>query len=141
MQRLLWDTAATADHVRVGRAQKLTRAQRRERRETVPVSGVYGVDAWDAGADNWIGRYVFWAKSADEAKTRTRDAGFHRKQIQATWTPGHQPSEGIPSELRRGDAHWYRSRFEDSGWTSWDRLSPDYRHPPQGLAAEDPSIR
>jgi hypothetical protein len=125
----------------MGRAQKLTRAERRERRAGVPVSGVYGVEVWDAGADHWLGRYVIWAESADEAKARTRDAGFHRKQIQAMWTPGQQAPSELPSNLRAGDAHWYRSRFDWGGWTAWEQLPPDYRHPPQGLAAQDPSVR
>ena len=125
----------------MARGQKLTRAERRARRAATPASGVYGVDATDAGADSWIGRYVTWAESADDAKARTRDAGFHRKQIQAQWTPGLRPPEGVPTALKPGDAHWYRSRLEDSGWTEWERLPPDYRHPSQGLAAQDPTVR
>jgi hypothetical protein len=125
----------------MGRAQKLTRAQRRENRASVPTSGVYAVEVWDAGADHWLGRYAFWAESADEAKTRTRDAGFHRKQIQGMWTPGHRPPVDLPSELQEGDAHWYRSRFNEGGWTAWEQLPADYRHPPQGQAAQDPSVR
>jgi hypothetical protein len=125
----------------VAGAEKLTRAQRRARRATFPVSGVYGVDATDAGADSWIGRHLFWADSADAAKARTLNAGFHQKHIQAQWTPGQKPPRDAPSELQQGDVHWYRSRLEDSGWSSWERLPPDYRHPPQGLAAQDPSVR
>jgi hypothetical protein len=137
----LRDTANAADDVPVVRAEKLTRAQRRTRRAAVPVSGAYGADAEDAGADSWIGRYMFWADSADEAKARTREAGFHRKQIHADWTPAQMPSQGIPSGLQQGDRHWFRSRLDDSGWTPWELLPPDYRHPPQGLAAKDPSVR
>jgi hypothetical protein len=102
---------------------------------------VYGVDAEDAGADSWIGRYMLWAESADEAKARTRDAGFHQRRIWATWRPEQEPPQGIPPGLQQGDVHWYRSRLDDSGWTLWERLPSDYRHPPQGLAGKDPSVR
>jgi hypothetical protein len=125
----------------VAREQKPTRAQRRAHRAAVPDAGPYGIDAKDAGADSWIGRYVFWAESADEAKTRTRNAGFHQKQLQARWTPGQIPPEGVPSDLHKGDQHWYRSRLNDGGWASWEKLPPDYHHPPQGLASQDPSVR
>ena len=120
---------------------KLTRAQRRERRAAVPASGVYGIDAEDAEANSWTGRYVFFAQSADEAKTRIREAGFHRKQIAYRWGPGHEPPEGpgwyeerpeaLPPSLGQGDGHWYRSRLDDGGWTPWERLPRDYGHPPQ----------
>ena len=123
------------------RAERLSRAQRRALRATAPAVGVYGVDADDAGADSWIGCYLFWAESADDARARTRDAGFHQKQIKARWSPGQEPPHGVPAELRRGDVHWYRSRLDDSGWTSWERLPPDYRNPPQDHAAKDPSVR
>jgi hypothetical protein len=134
-------TVATADDVPVARAQRLTRAERRGHRATVPVSEVYGVDATDAGAESWIGRYLCWADSADAARARARNAGFHHKHIRAQWTPSQKPPPGIPAELQQKNDHWYRSRFNDSGWTSWERLPADYRHPPQGLAAQDPSVR
>ncbi len=137
----LTDTGDVADDAVVARAEKLTRAQRRARRATAPAEGMYGVDSKDAGADSWIGRYVLWAESVDEAKRRTREAGFHQRQITAQWSPGQTPPAGLPSELRRGDGHWYRSRLDDGGWTPWEQLPADYRHPPQGLAAKDPSLR
>ncbi len=137
----LRDTGDVADDGVVARADKLTRAQRRALRATVPAAGVYGVQSKDARADSWIGRYFFWAGSVDEAKRRTREAGFHQRQITAHWSPGQTPPEGLPSELHRGDGHWYRSRLDDGGWTPWEQLPADYRHPPQGLAAKDPSLR
>jgi hypothetical protein len=141
MHEVVRDTGDVADDAVVARAEKLTRAQRRARRATVPAEGVYGIDSKDAGADSWIGRYVFWAESVDEAKRRTREAGFHQRQITAQWSPGQTPPEVLPSELHRGDGHWYRSRLDDGGWTPWEQLPADYRHPPQGLAAKDPSLR
>jgi len=125
----------------VARAGKLTRAQRRALRATVPAEGVYGVDVKDPGADSWIGRYVFWAESVDEAKRRTREAGIHQRHVTAQWSPGRTPREGLPSALSRGDGHWYRSRLDDDGWTPWEQLRADYEHPPPGPAAEDPSLR
>ncbi|GAB4062456.1 hypothetical protein GCM10028777_02240 [Angustibacter speluncae] len=120
---------------------KLTRAQLRDHQGEVDATGVYGVDADDAGADTWIGRYVFFARSRDEARARIRDAGFHKRRIQREWRPGHAPPDGLPADLAPGNDHWYRTRFDDSGWTPWERLPRDYRHPPQGLAAADPSVR
>jgi hypothetical protein len=102
---------------------------------------VYGVDAKDAGADSWIGRYLFFAESPEGARARTRAAGFHKRQISVFWNPGREPPQGLPDDLESGDGHWYRSRFDDSGWTPWERLPEGYRHPPQGLAAVDPTVR
>jgi hypothetical protein len=125
----------------VAKKPKLTRAQLREQRAAVGAPGVYGVDAHDAGADSWIGRYVCFAKSPEEASARIRDAGFHKRRIWGEWSAGQTPPEGLPDDLGPGDGHWYRSRFDDSGWTPWERLPGDYQHPPQGLAATDPSVR
>jgi hypothetical protein len=134
-------TGKAADDGGVARAERLTRAQRRALQAAIPHGGVYGVDAQDAGADSWTGRYVFWADSLDEAMRRKRDAGFHQRQITSRWSPSQEPPEVLPSELRPGDVHWYRSRLDDSGWTPWEQLPADYRHPPQGRAALDPSVR
>jgi hypothetical protein len=107
----------------------------------VPGAGAYGIDTRDAGADSWTGRYLFFARSPEEARSRVRDAGFHSKQIRARWAPGQEPPEGVPAGMGPGDEHWYRSRWDDNGWTAWERLPGDYRHPPQGRAAGDPSLR
>ena len=106
------------------------------------LAGIYGVDAHDAGADSWIGRYVCFAASPDEARARIRDGGFHKRSLWGEWSPKAQSRNGRPPPaLEPGDVHWYRSRLDDSGWTPWERLPGDYRHPPQGLAATDPSVR
>lgn len=121
---------------------KLTREQRRERADAVGTAGVYGVDAHDAGADTWTGRrYVCFAESPSAARQRIRDAGFHKRRVTVTWTPGDAPPALLPGELGPGNDHWYRSRLDDSGWTPWERLPADYRHPSQSLAAIDPSVR
>ena len=125
----------------MSRRGELTRAERRARRARTADAGVYGVDVLDAGADSWTGRYLCWAGSPDEARRRITDAGFHRRQVLARWTPRQPPPTGAPAELRPGDEHWYRSRFDDVGWTTWERLPPDHRHPAQGRAAVDPSVR
>ena len=117
---------------------KGTRAERRERRASQPAEGVYGVDAQDAGADSWTGRHVVWARTPDEARGRVAAAG-HKKQLTRRWTPS-APPPGLPGDLGAGDDRWYRSRLEDDGWTAWVALPADYRHPPQGLAAVDPSV-
>ncbi len=120
---------------------KLTRAERRERRASVPGEGVYGVDATDAGAGSWTGRYLMWARTSDEAKERVRAAGFHKKQIEWRWTPSDAPPEGVPDDLAPGVEGWRRSRLNDDGWSAWEALGATYRHPPQSLAAVDPSVR
>jgi hypothetical protein len=120
---------------------KLTRAERRERRASTVVPGVYGVDAMDAGATSWTGRYLTWARTPDEAKERIKAAGFHKKQIQRHWTPSKPPPEGLPAGLASGCNGWYRSRLDDDGWTEWEALGATYRHPSQALAAVDPSVR
>ncbi len=61
---------------------KPTRSERRARRAAIPAEGVYGVDAQDAGADGWVGRYLLWAQDEREAKARITGAGFHP---QAVW--------------------------------------------------------
>lgn len=119
---------------------KLTRVERRELRASEPAEGVYGVDAQDAGAESWTGRYVMWARTPNEAKKRIAAAGFHKKQIEHHWTPVAPPS-GLPADLGAGCDPWYRSRPDDGGWTAWEALDATYRHPPQGLAAVDPSVR
>lgn len=118
-----------------------TRAERRERTASVPDAGVYGVDAQDAGADSWTGRYVFFAETPDLARQRIRDAGFHKGQIEAEWSPRRPPPGGAPGDLGPDNAHWYRSRFDFTGWSEWERLPADYRHPRQSVAAVDPSVR
>jgi hypothetical protein len=42
--------------------------------------GVYGVTHEDAGADNWVGTYLMWARTPEEAKARITAAGFHRRR-------------------------------------------------------------
>jgi len=111
---------------------KLTRAERRELRASDPAEGVYGVDAQDAGADSWTGRYVMWARTPDEAKKRIAAAGFHKKQIEHHWTPV-APPPGLPADLGAACDRWYRSRLDDGGWTTWEALDATYRHPPQDL--------
>lgn len=126
----------------VAKPSKLTRAERRQRRESVPDEGVYGVDADDAGAGGWTGRYLCWATSPAEAAERVAAARFHKGRVQYEWTPvDEMPSPALPPELVEGFAGWVRDRFEDDGWTRWEVLPPDYRHPPQGLASVNPSVR
>ena len=129
------------DHDPVAKRSPLTRAQRREQQGALPTAGAYGIDAQDAGADSWIGRYVIHVESADEARAQISGAGFHKRQISAHWSPALQPPEELPTGLVAGDRHWYRSRFDDSGWTAWEQLPEDYRHPAQGQAAIDPTSR
>jgi hypothetical protein len=124
----------------MSKQSKPTRAERRERRASAAVEGVYGVDAVDAGARSWTGRYLMWARTPDEAKERIGAAGFHKKQIRQRWTPSKPPPEGLPADLGGDCDGWYRSRLEDGGWTEWEALVGTYRHPPQGLAAVDPSV-
>ncbi len=124
----------------VSKPPKLTRAERRERRANVPVAGVYGVDVEDAGALTWTGRYMCWASSPQEARARIREAGFHKQSTVRTYAPSEPPREGLP-DIPAGDGGWYRSRDDDGVWTPWERLPPDYRHPPQSLAAIDPTVR
>lgn len=119
---------------------KPTRAQAREARALIPEAGLYGVDVKDAGAAAWIGRYLTFATSADEAKRRIRDAGFHRKDIEARWSPARMPPGELPDVGSKDDNAWFRSRDGGAEWSSWERLPPNYRHPPQGLAAVDPSV-
>ena len=107
---------------------KLTRARRRENRTASPVSGVYGFQAEDALAGSWISRFVFYAESADQAKARIREAGFHKRKISAQWGPEEQPQPGLPAGLGPGDALLYRSRLDHGGWTPWEQLPADYRH-------------
>jgi hypothetical protein len=120
---------------------RLTRAERRSRRAIVPDAGVYGVVAQDAGAASWHGMYVFFAESPAAAKARIRASGFHKKGSLGPVSPADPPPFPLPATLGPGDDHWYRSRYDDDGWTPWERLPADYRHPPQGLAAVDPSVR
>jgi hypothetical protein len=108
---------------------------------TATAAGAYGVDIRDAGADSWIGRFVFFAESPVEARAHIRDAGFHKRQIEVEWSPRQEPREGLPDDLGPADGHWYRSRLNDCGWTPWERLPEDHRHPPPGRAAVDPSVR
>ncbi|MET7638145.1 hypothetical protein [Streptomyces sp. NPDC005438] len=124
----------------MARKRRLTRAQRRERRAARPVAGLYGVMARDAGAGGWVGLYLCYAHSPEEARNREVAAGFHKRGVEARWTPGHPPPHQ-PPDVGPDDDHWYRSRLEDAGWTPWERLPSDYRHPPQGLATIDPSAR
>ncbi|MFB7889466.1 hypothetical protein ACFCZ3_15610 [Cellulosimicrobium cellulans] len=116
-----------------------TRAEIRSRHRPEG-AGVYGVSVLDARADSWTGLYLCHAIDADHARRRVREAGFHRRQIQARWTPAVPPPR-VPSELAAGDARWFRSRQDDDGWSPWEALPPDYRHPPRSGAAVDPSIR
>jgi hypothetical protein len=119
---------------------KPTRAERRARRAAISSEGVYGVDATDAGADGWFSRYLLWASDEREAKARVTAAGFHRKQYGSLWSPGNPPPE-VPPGLVPGFPGWWRSRSDDNAWSEWEALPADYRHPPQGLAAIDPSAR
>lgn len=119
----------------------MTRAERRRSRAAVPDAGVYGVDATDPGALTWKGRYLCWAKTAAEAKERIRAAGFHKKQLQAHWTPRCPPPEGVPSDLGPGVAGWYRSQEDLGYWTEWEVLPTSYRHPSPARAAADPDLR
>ena len=125
----------------MSKQSKPTRAERREHRASTAVEGVYGVDAMDAGADSWTGRYLMWARTPDEAKKRLKAAGFHKKQIEQQWTPSKPPPDGVPAELGSECNGWYRSRRDNDGWTAWEALGVDYRHPSQALAAVDPSVR
>jgi hypothetical protein len=126
----------------VTKQPKLSRAERRERRASAPEEGVYGVDALDAGADSWTGRYLLWARSSEEAQERVRAAGFHKKQIERWWTPSKLPPDRrLPVALGPGVDGWFRSRLDDDGWSAWEALEATYRHPPQGIAAVDPSVR
>jgi len=119
----------------------LTRAQRRSRRGELAAAGVYGVDTEDAGASTWTGRYLMWARSPQHAAERIRDAGFHRRRTEASWDPTRLPPQSLPEGLHAETAAWFRSRLDDDGWTPWQELPADHRHPPQGLAALDPSLR
>ncbi|MGW6004530.1 hypothetical protein ACWFNS_05860 [Oerskovia enterophila] len=123
------------------KAARLTRAERRSQHAAVPDAGVYGVVAQDAGATTWTGSYLFFATSPRAAAARIRAAGFHTKGVLGTWSPRVPPPGPLPGDLLAGGEHWYRSRCDDDGWTPWERLPADYRHPPQGLAAVDPSVR
>lgn len=126
---------------RVSKPPKLTRSERREQRASTASEGAYGLDAMDAGADSWTGRYVMWASSSEEAKERVRSAGFHKKQIKEQWTPSKPPPDGLPGGLGPESRGWYRTRRDDDGWTAWESLGATYRHPSQALAAVDPSVR
>ncbi len=92
-----------------------------------------------ASAD--IGRYLVWSETAEDAVERVRAAGFHKTQISRHWSPAAPPPEGLPADMGPDFTGWYRSRWDDDGWTPWEMLPADYRHPPQGLAAMDPSMR
>jgi hypothetical protein len=96
----------------------------------VPAAGVYGVDVWDMWADFLLGRYLFYAESSQAARARIRDAGFHKKQVRGQWDPGSDPPEGRPAALGPGDPHWYRSRWDQAGWTPWEQLPGDFRYEP-----------
>ncbi len=123
------------------KSTKPTRAERREQRASVPEEGIYGVDAQDAGASSWDGRYLMWASNADEADKRLRAAGFHKSQIHRRWTPRQPPPEGLPDALTAGFPGWFRSRLDYGTWTEWESLPGNYRHPSQALAAIDPTVR
>jgi hypothetical protein len=118
---------------------RATRAEIRARRGPED-AGVYGVSVLDAGADSWTGLYLCHAMDANHARRRIREAGFHKRQVQARWTPTEPPPR-VPGELATGDERWFRSRQDDDGWSPWEALPPDYRHPPPGRAAVDPSAR
>ena len=124
----------------MARREELTRAERRRRVAEVAAAGVYGVDVTDAGADSWLGRYLCWAQTPDDARRRVREAGLRAGQVQARWTPQHPPRNGLPAGLSPGDERWWRSRLDDRGWTPWEQLPATHRHPPQGRAATDPSL-
>jgi hypothetical protein len=98
------------------------------------------VDAKDAGADYWVGRYLCWARDEREANARIIAAGFHWRQCEAVWGPGDPPPK-VPPGLTAGFEGWVRSRDDLGGWSEWELLPATYRHPPQGLAAIDPSVR
>lgn len=63
--------------------------------------GVYGVDAKDAGADSWAGRYLCWTSTAEAAKARIVGAAFHKKQISQQWSPWPCPSGGRACRIDR----------------------------------------
>lgn len=122
--------------------RELTPSQRCELWSAVGTAGTYGLDAEDAGADSWITRFVCFADSLQTARGRVRDAGFHKQRTWSLRRPRKRPTGGRTwPDLEPGDVHWYRSRLDDSGWTPWERLPEDYRHPPQGRAAINPSVR
>jgi hypothetical protein len=125
----------------MAKATRPTRAERREQRAAVPEAGIYGVDAEDAGASSWRGRYLTWAADADDARQRIKVAGFHKKQIRDTWTPRRPPPDGPPAPRGPDSKGWCRSRLNEEGWTAWQPLPPDYRHPSSALAATDPTVR
>ena len=100
---------------------------------------MYGVSVLDAGADSWTGLYLCHAIDADHARRRVREAVFHKRQIQARWTPAEPPPR-VPSELAAGDARWFRSRQDDDGWSPWEALPPDYRHRHQGKSPSSPNV-
>lgn len=120
---------------------KQAKPTRSERRAARAGEGVYGVDATDAGADSWTWRYLVWARTPDEARARIAAAGFRRRQIERQWTPNEPPPGGLPEHPGGGFARWYRTRLDDDGWTEWEPLPASYRHPPQALAAVDPTVR
>jgi hypothetical protein len=112
--------------------------ERRARRASSAVEGVYGVDARDAGAASWTGRYLMWARTPDEAKERLTAAGFHNEADRAavdTYRAAARRTARWPRERCLG---WFRSRFEDEGWTDWEALGAGYRHPPQGARCPRP---
>ncbi len=113
----------------VSKPPKLTRAERRERRASAPDAGVYGVDALDAGADAWTGRYLVWAGNPDEAKERVRAAGFYKRQLERHWTPSNPPPGGVPDKLGRGVVAWYRRRLNDGGVVAMGGPSGDLPSP------------
>lgn len=82
-----------------------------------------------------------WADSPEHAARRLRDSGFHKRKAEASWDPNRPPPEGWPEHLSAATKGWFRSRDDDGGWFDWEELPADYRHPPQGLAAIDPSVR
>ena len=106
-----------------------TRAQRREERAGRQTSGIYGVEAYDYGADHRLGRYLCWADNPDEARLRIRDAGFHKKTSWQVFDPESLPTEPpLPSVMTVRFEGWYRSRNNWEGWSAWEPLPADYRH-------------
>jgi hypothetical protein len=126
--------------------RRLTRAERRSRRAAEgaawPEARAYGVEVSDASAQSWVSRIVFFAASRAQAEERLAASRLRRGGVGSC--SDLKPAEIPPAVWAMAEKkpdHYYRSRLDDGGWTSWEELLPTYVHPTDARGARDATVR